>query len=203
VDDFPRPTRRFEKVLLDITTVGSPERYGRIFLSKYPDPLGFGKSPSRFSDPRRLARDKRFGVLYLGHTLKVCFLEAVLRDQRNGFVGDYPIEEDELHNRMFSEIEFTTPLQLVNLRGDGHVRMGIPSDAVHASDQRAGRSWSLALYNHPDRPDGILYSSRLNEQTNIAIYDRAVHKLRVSRSQKLLHAPGIADMLDDLLIAVL
>jgi hypothetical protein len=38
---------------------------------------------------RRLASN-RFGVLYLGDTVKVCFLEAVLRvrDRRDGAIGD-------------------------------------------------------------------------------------------------------------------
>ncbi len=48
-------------------------------MNAYPDPLGFGKSPSRFSDTRRRIAENRFGVLYLGETLKVCFLEALLR----------------------------------------------------------------------------------------------------------------------------
>jgi RES domain len=59
--------------------VAPGERFGRIYLDRYPDPLGFGKTPSRFSDPRRRVGSSRFGVLYLGDTLKVCFLEAVLR----------------------------------------------------------------------------------------------------------------------------
>jgi hypothetical protein len=59
----------------------------------FPDPLGFGKNASRFSDPRRRDATKRFGVLYLGETLKVCFLEAVLRDRRDGLIGDLPIDE--------------------------------------------------------------------------------------------------------------
>lgn len=42
--------------------------FGRIYLNAYPDPLGFGKSPSRFSDPRRRIAANRFSVLYLGGT---------------------------------------------------------------------------------------------------------------------------------------
>jgi hypothetical protein len=79
-------------------------RFGRIYQARYPDPLGFGKSPSRFSDPRQRAEAKRFGVLYLGTALKVCFVGAVLRDLRNGAVGDYPIEEAELSARHYAEI---------------------------------------------------------------------------------------------------
>ncbi|MES0214072.1 RES domain-containing protein [Mesorhizobium sp. C280B] len=50
------------------------------------------ESPSRFSDPRRRVDANRFGVLYLGDSLKVCFLETVLRDRRAGILDDLPID---------------------------------------------------------------------------------------------------------------
>jgi RES domain len=119
---------------------GRPWRtFGRIILNRHSDPLGFGKTPSRFSDPRRRIPSHRFGVIYLGETLKVCFLEAVLRDSRNGAVGDYPMDERELHIRRYVEIEIAAPLSLVDLRGDGAIRMGVPSDVARASSQRLGR----------------------------------------------------------------
>jgi hypothetical protein len=77
-----KPPAGFERLPLDIETIPSGRRFGRIYASGFPDPLGFGKTASRFSDPRRRDATKRFGVLYLGETLKVCFLEAVLRDRR-------------------------------------------------------------------------------------------------------------------------
>jgi hypothetical protein len=45
-------------------------------LGPHPDPLGLSKTLSRFSDLRRRLSSNRFGVLYLGDTVKVCFLEA-------------------------------------------------------------------------------------------------------------------------------
>jgi hypothetical protein len=72
--------------------------------------------------------ENRFGVLYLGDALKVCFLEAVLRDRRNGVVGDYVIGESELRSRRYARIEPISPLHLIDLRAVGCVRMGIPSD---------------------------------------------------------------------------
>ena len=75
---------------LAIHTVWLGERFGRIYGDRFSNPLGFGKTPSRYSDPRRRADANRFGVLYLGDTLKVCFLEAVLRDRRDGLLTRYP-----------------------------------------------------------------------------------------------------------------
>jgi hypothetical protein len=91
-----RPPSGFGGVSLQIYEVPAGQRFGRIYLSQYPDALGYGKTPSRFSDPRRRVDGNRFGILYLGESLKVCFLEAVLRDQRDGLIGDLPIEEAEL-----------------------------------------------------------------------------------------------------------
>jgi len=70
------------------------------------------------------------------------------------------------------------------------------------SFESAGRAWSLALYEHPERPDGILYPSRLNDQTNIAVYNRAIAKLEVASKVPLLAAPGLADILDTYRVAI-
>jgi hypothetical protein len=198
----PLPTAGFARVDLDLSAVPAGRRFGRIFLDRYPDPLGYGKARSRFADPRRRVSRSRFGVLYLGESLKVCFLEAMLRDRRNGAVGDYPIAESDFRVLRFAEVEVAAALSLADLRGDGPVRMGIPSDVLRASSQSLGRAWSLALYQHPAQPDGIIYPSRLNDETNLAIYDRAVAKLRPVRNMPLIEAPGLAQVLDDLRVAL-
>jgi len=196
------PTPAFHRAALHAATIDPGVRLGRIFFAPHLDPLGFGKTPSRFSDPRRRIPSHRFGVLYLGATLKVCFLEAVLRDNRNGTVGDYPMDERELHLRRYAEIEVTAPLSLVDLRGDGAIRMGVPSDVARASRQSLGRAWSLAFHQHPSRPDGIVYPSRLNGQTNLAVYDRAVSKLRAASVCPLIAAADLPTVLDELMVAL-
>ncbi|MER8835846.1 RES family NAD+ phosphorylase [Mesorhizobium sp. M0909] len=191
------PPPDFARAKLEIETISPGRTFGRIYWSTYPDPLGWGKSPSRFSDPRRRLYANRFGVLYLGDSLKVCFLEAVLRDRREGLVDDLPVDETELTQRRFAEISTTADLRLVDLRGDNAVRMGVPTDVVRAQRQNLARRWSLAFHEHPSEPDGIIYPSRLNEATNLAIYDRAVPKLQAKRVVTLLGAPGLAQVLED------
>jgi RES domain-containing protein len=196
------PTPAFARATLRIATVGPGQTFGRIYLARYPDPTGYSKAPSRFSDPRRRVLKNRFGVLYLGNTLKVCFLEAVLRDRRNGAVGDYLIGESELRSRRYVLIEPVAALRLVDLRGDGCVRMGVPSDVPRSANHALARRWSLAFYQHPSQPDGIIYPSRLNDDMNLAIYDRAVAKLREVGNTALIDAPGFAAVLDDLRVAI-
>lgn len=197
------PTPEFAKVDLDLASIGPGLSFQRIFLARHPDPLGFGKTPSRFSDPRELEQDDRFGVLYLGSTLKVCFLEAILRDQRNGSIGDFPLEEAELRARNVAEISATRSLNLVDLRGDGPVRMGIPSDVARGSVQTLARAWALAIYQHPAAADGIVYQSRLNGEDNLAVFDRALPSLRAAKVEPLMEARDLASVLNDLKVAIL
>jgi hypothetical protein len=196
------PTPAFSRVKLETVTISAGQQFRRIYSNRYPAPLGFGKSPSRFSDPRRRIPANRFGVLYLGQSLKVCFLEALLRDSRNGAVGDFPVAEAELHSRQYAEINIVHDLTLVDLRGDAAVRMGVPSDVARASHQSLARAWSVAFYDHPEKPDGIIYPSRLNLETNLAIYDRAVPKLELHSVIPLINAGGLAGVLNDLSVSL-
>ena len=207
-----RPTAEFATVEIETATVAAGQRFGRLYSSRYTDPLGFGKTPSRFSDPRRRTERNRFAllcfallcfaVLYLGESLKVCFLEAVLRDQRNGAVGDFLLSEHELRARRYAEIAITRELTLVDLRGDAAILMGVPSDVVRGSQQSLSRWWSVAFHEHPQKPDGIIYPSRLNAETSLAIYDRAIAKLAVTRVTPLIAARGLANILTDLRVAL-
>jgi hypothetical protein len=89
--------------------------------------------------------------------MKVCFLEAVLRDQRDGTIADLPIAETELHGRRYAEIEIeiVRPLRIVDLRDDSAVIMGVPSDVAKATSQTLARAWPVAFHEHPETPDGI------------------------------------------------
>ncbi len=197
------PPPAFDGVALDLMTVPVGAKFGRIHRKTFPDPLGFGKNPSRFSDPRRRAEADRFGVLYLGSSLKVCFLETMLRDERDGIVGQIAIAESELDDRRYAEIRVSQALRLLDLSGDGPVRMGIPSDVARGRRQALARKWSVAFHEHPQQPDGIVYPSRLNGETNLAIYGRAVGKLELLRAHELKCAAGLPDVLDEFLVALL
>ncbi|MCK3781125.1 RES family NAD+ phosphorylase [Ensifer sesbaniae] len=197
-----KPPAGFENSVLDIETVPAGRRFGRIYAGAFPDPLGYGKTPSRFSDPRRRDPARRFGVVYLGDTLKVCFLEAVLRDRRDGLVGDLPIEEKEIYARRYAEIETIADLRVVDLREDHAIRMGVPTDVAKSSRQSLARAWSLAFHEHQSVPDGIIYPSRLNGHTNLAIFDRAIPKLSAVRVVPLIGAPGLATVINDLRVSL-
>lgn len=196
------PPAGFAGAALDLARIGPGQVFGRIYNSRFPDPLGLGKTRSRFSDPRRRSPESRFGVLYLGSSLKVCFLEALLRDERDGLVGDYLMDERELDRGRFAQVEVREELIVLDLTGDAPVRMGIPSDVARSSKQALARRWSLAIYEHPAQVDGICYPSRLNGEVNLAIYDRAVRKLAIAETAPLREAPGLARVFNDLRVAL-
>jgi hypothetical protein len=172
-----------------------------LFVRRFTDPLGYGYSPSRFSDPRRRPAN-RFGVFYAGATFEVAFLETIVRDARNQNPGTLLIASSDLDRYVHVEITVREPLGMVDLRGGNAIRMGIPTDAVRALSHQHGRRVSLALYTHPDRPEGIYYPSRLNQDENIAVYDRAVHKLSAGPRRRLNQCPELGPVLDRYLIAI-
>lgn len=120
------PPAGFGSRPLDLFEVAPGSIWRRLYQTRHPDPLGFGRGASRFSDARASVLDAdRFGVVYLGSTLKVCFLETILRDRGNGRLGDWLVEVAELELWSCAEITVEASLRLVELRGrragqDGH-----------------------------------------------------------------------------------
>jgi hypothetical protein len=185
------PPPDFARAKLEIETIPLGRTFGRIYCSTYPDPLGCGKTPSRFSDPRRRTAANRFGVLYLGESLKACFLETVLRDRREGLsmsseggADPTPLCGDRDHGG-------TSPCrpQRRQRRQNGCADRCRPGEAPES-----GTPVVAAFHQHPSRPDGIICPSRLNGATDVAIYDRATPKLQPKRVFMLLGAPGLAQV---------
>lgn len=166
-----------------------------IFLGRFPDPLGFGQSASRFSDPRKKP-PRQFGVYYVGQTFEAAFLETILRDRKNGNPGTFVLSESDLNDYVHVGVTPLQPLDVVDLRAGAGVALGLPTDALRAASHRLGQRASLALYQHPDRPDGIWYPSRLNGEDNLAIYDRAISKLSAGVRRQLRTCPELASVLD-------
>lgn len=198
------PPRGFSGVALVLHTPSRSRAWLRLYGDSHADPLGFGHAPSRFSDPRIGDPGATpYGVVYVGRTLKVCFLEAILRDRGDARLGPLPLELAELEHTTCAEIVPRGDLTLVDLRGDGPVRMGIPTDALRASDPTLGQAWALALHEHSATPDGIIYPSRFDGETNLALFDRALSKVRPRAVGPLLdRRSDLAAVLRDLRIAL-
>jgi hypothetical protein len=178
----PSPPASFGTRPLAIRYETAGAIWRRLYETRHPDSLGFGFVRSRFSDPTCRA----FGVVYLGSSIKVAFHEVILRDRGDARTGPVLVPMMELEAYTCAEIEIATLLKLVDLTGDGPFKMGVPSDVAGARDQGLAQMWSVAFHAHPDGVDGVYYPSRLNEERNIAVYDRALPKLRAKSTPRLI-----------------
>lgn len=193
------PGAAFAGRSLVLKTVPVGEVWRRMYETRFPNPLGWGPGLSRFSDPTGTA----FGLVYLGSSAKVAFVETILRDRADGRGADCVVELAEIETRSLARIEVIEDLRLVDLTGDGPLRMGVPSDVVGASDQSLAQAWSVAFQAHKDQPDGVYYPSRLNEERCIACYDRALGKLQATAMPRLMDCRAeLAAILNDLEISV-
>lgn len=170
-----------------------------MYETRFPNPLGWGPGLNRFSDPTGTA----FGLVYLGSSAKVAFVETILRDRADGRGPDCVVELAEIEARSLARIEIVEDLRLVDLTGDGPLRMGVPSDVAGASDQSLAQAWSVAFHAHKVQPDGVHYPSRLNEERCIACYDRAIGKLQTTATPRLMDCRvELAAILNDLQISI-
>jgi hypothetical protein len=130
----------------------------------------------RFDDP-----DGRFRVCYLATTLDVCFAETFLR---NPPVRILSLED--LEGRSIASVEVRRELRLVPIHGPGLVRLGVTTEVANGSDYAGSQGWSRALWEHPDKPDGILYRSRHDDSALcVAVFNRAKDSLAVIRDESL------------------
>ncbi len=134
-------------------------------------PLNAIPAPSRFSDPAG-----NFAVLYGAETLPCSLWEAVVR---NSLTRRLPrvIPRPSITYRLVVSFQSQQDLNLVDLRGDGPIRIGAPPDVVHDSNHLEGRSLSADVHAHLPDADGFLYHSRFTGDLCCAIFDRAFDKL--------------------------
>lgn len=193
------PGQAFSGRALNLKIVTKGELWRRMYDARFPDPIGWGPGLSRFSDPTGSA----FGIIYLGASAKVAFVETILRDASDGRGAELIVKMAEIERRILASLRVIQDLRLIDLTNDARLRMGVPSDVVGARNQALSRAWSAAIHAHPDQPDGVYFASRLNGQSCIALYDRALRKLEAVATPRLLDCRDeLAAILDDLEIAI-
>ncbi len=161
----------------------------RIHQSRYAA-IFFGRTRRyRFDAPAG-----EFGVLYAGSDEQCAFVETF------GHSLDIRVVTmDELKQRDLTRLTANRSLRVVDLTSSGLARLGA-DNRVCTGDYHLAQRWALALWRHPDQPDGLMYRSRLDPARQcIALFDRVQDALIASSRGTLadpLHRPLLASLLD-------
>ncbi len=127
------------------------------------DPVYFGgNGDNRFDAPAG-----EFAVLYVAEDMFGAFVETPGHDTGTRLIG-----LEDLQERGLAQIDTGGPVQLVDLTGPGLAQVGADARLCSGPIAMAQR-WSLAFYNHPEQPAGILYHSRHEPSRRCAaLFDR-------------------------------
>ena len=91
----------------------------------------------------------------------------------------------------------TAPLALVDLRGDGPIRIGAPSAVAHDGNHSAGRALSAAVHATVPEAEGFVFASRFTGHACVAVFDRAFAKLTATDIEELAVHADFPHALDD------
>lgn len=127
-------------------------------------PIHFSPGAGRPPAGRFDSATGRFSVLYLSLGLEGAFVETVLRNPARRLVG-----LKEITARSLTVLASSRDLRLVQMHGAGLQALGVDNAVTTAP---CGL-WADAMFEHPDRPDGIAYASRHDlDQVCIASFSR-------------------------------
>jgi hypothetical protein len=171
---LPRPPPDLASRELPLTRIVGP--LYRIHQTKL-SAMHFGKDGrSRFDDPQN-----GYGVLYAALKPEAAFAECFLRQLRWML-----IEEKALAERALSLVT-VTPIFCVNLTGHGLRRLSCDNRISDELPYDTPREWSRAVFEHPQKPGGILYRSRHNPPlTCVAIFSSFEKRLRLKKTTPLM-----------------
>lgn len=121
------------------------------------------------------SRNTRRGILYCGETLSCCIVEIF---------GDMGAIAD----RHFVEIRPCRDLKLLDLRGNGAMRIGANA-SISKSLHVVSQEWSRHIYEDAifRNVDGIIYLNAHNDEVALALYERVKNSLAVMSDIPLSH----------------
>lgn len=163
----------------DVLTDAEPPSNLRIIPSDHLGaPLEMVRDNTRFC-----SEDGAFAILYTSPDFATAFLETVVRDR---FIrkNRRTIPLKNIIERVWIRIESNlgARLNLLDLRGDGCVRLGVPTDAVNARNHVADRALARAIHFGHEDVDGLLFSSRLTGEDVYAVFDRGIEREKLKNT---------------------
>lgn len=135
-------------------------------------PLFFGPAKGQPPRGRWDSPDGRVGVCYLAEQPYAAFAECFLRQP-----GTMVLEMEDVRQRALAVARPMRELRLVAMHGAGLHAVGATA-ASCTGPYAVSRAWSAALHGHPEKPDGIRYRARHDDDGfAIALFDRAEQDL--------------------------
>jgi hypothetical protein len=123
------------------------------------------------------AMDANRGINYWGLNLSCCLVEVF---------GDTGIIE--IDRQQVAIVELTQSLELLELRGSGAMKAGTVAAISSVADRALSIGWSRFFYENTNlysEIDGIIFSNAHNQDTAIALYERAESKLQAARIRSI------------------
>lgn len=149
---------------------------------------------SRFNAP-----SGEFGVMYVAQRPHGAFAETLLRN-----VGATVLQQSDINARNFAAFPLKREFRAAMLCGNGLCQLGATAEVTSNSRYDTSQQWALALWSHPDRPDGIAYMSRHDDhEWCYAIFDRASSAFASPRCWRMGDDPNLLrDILDHYNVAL-
>ncbi len=160
--------------------------------------IQFGCSAvNRFDAP-----DCSYGVLYVAESPEGAFAEVFLRDTaatqfiKTALGYSIAVSAASLAAYGIASVEIGRSLNLVDLRGPGPLRVGADHQLTTTDNYALTQRWGYSLFAHPQRPDGILWHSRVDDRmVSLAIHERAGDAIAASATESLL-SPQLLQQID-------
>lgn len=162
------PPDWLKTVELPITTIRAGQILPCIHRAQL-DPIFYG--PGSGNDPayRFDSTSGRFGVLYIGHAFASAFAETILRNPQRLMVA-----EREIASRSVTELASKRDLRMVTMHGACLQVLGT-DNAISTGPYEPCGVWADALWEHPDKPDGIAYLSQHDPgEVCFAVFERDI-----------------------------
>ncbi|MGB3814628.1 MAG: RES family NAD+ phosphorylase [Shinella sp.] len=130
-------------------------------------PIFFGPGKGVSPINRFDSASGRFGVLYLGMTLSGALAETILRNPQRLMVA-----APDITGRAATGLGVQRDLRIVRMHGPGLQALGT-DNAISTGPYEPCGLWADALWDHPDKPDGLAYQSRHDPaEICIALFER-------------------------------
>lgn len=160
------------------------------------DPIHFGRDASnRFDAP-----NGEYGVCYLSRSPAGAFAETFLRKTKGQF-----IERADLERYALAEVSVASTVRLVQCFGAGLRRNRVDARVSSSANYPALRKFSRLCHDHPEKPDGLIYRARFDDdQFSIALFQRSSPSIAARRRPTAWLETGviIEEILDRYEIAI-